>query len=116
MAGLQEVHTASTCTSSILIVSIVWCSTRFDRRQRAESEDPAPGTLVCQGPCECVRKLLEGDLGTSLLELLLGGLGVLLLGPLDDDLGSSLDGLLGLPLTTVGQGPDDLDDGERLVS
>ena len=82
------------------------------RREGAELEGPAPRALVCQVQRECVRRLLEGDLGAGLLELLLGGLSVLLLGSLDDDLGSSLDGVLSLLQTIGGQSADDLDDGD----
>ena len=54
----------------------------------------------------------ELDGGAGLLELLLGVLGILLLGTLEDDGGGSLHLVLGLLQAEAGEGADDLDDGD----
>ena len=57
-------------------------------------------------------KLLQGDGGAGLLELLLGVLGVLLLGTLEQDGGGSLHLVLGLLQAEAGESADNLDDGD----
>ena len=61
-------------------------------------------------------KLLEGDGSAGGLELLLGGLGVILLGALEDGLRGALDDLLGLLQAKAGELADDLDDGDLVVA
>ena len=61
-------------------------------------------------------ELLQGNGATGLLDLLLGGLGVVLLGALEDDSGNTLDEVLGLLEAKTGELTDDLDDGDLLVA
>ena len=62
------------------------------------------------------QKLLEGDSCAGVLELLLGSLGVLLLGTLEDGLRSGLDDLLGLLQAKVGELADNLDDSDLVLA
>src|SRR5918997_922209 len=59
---------------------------------------------------------LEGDLGALALELGLGGLGLLLVDTLEDGLGGTLDGVLGLLEAQAGQLTHDLDDLDLLAA
>ena len=92
---------------------------RFTKKAGPTSVDPAYMSAIWlkQSAGDAPAwKLLQGTGAPASLELLLGGLGVLLLGTLDDGLRSVLDDLLGLLQAEGGELTDDLDDLDLVVA